>query len=169
MPTPQFGWQPQLTCPQSVSGPWTTSAKSAKAPIKRKREPVARRLGDTDLLLHVVREVRQRVTLLQAALLGDQLVAAGERNRLERDERDLLRILERKADDRSDLVVVDAVDQRGNENDVNAGFVQVVDRAQLYVEQVADLAVRVGIVADTVELQIYKAKPGFGGLAAKFF
>ncbi len=99
-------------------------------------------------------KVSKRVTLLQATLFGDQLVAAGERYRLERDERDLLRILESETDDRTDLIVVNAVDQRGDENDVNARFVQVVDRTQLYVEQVADLAVRVGIVADTVELQI---------------
>ena len=45
---------------------------------QRKREPIARRLGDTDLILHVVREMSQRVTLLQATLLGDQFVAARE-------------------------------------------------------------------------------------------
>ena len=105
-----------------------------------------------------MREVSKRVTLLQATLFGDQLVAAGERYRLERDERDLLRILESEADDRADLVVVDAVDQRRHENDVNAGFVQVVDRTKFYVEQVADLAVRVGVVADAVELQINKSQ-----------
>ena len=33
VPTPQFGWQPHETWPQSFSGPWTTSAKSANAPI----------------------------------------------------------------------------------------------------------------------------------------
>ena len=116
-----------------------------------------------------MRQVRQRVTLLQATLFRDLLVAAGKRNGLERDERDLLRIVERKPDDRSDLVVVDAVDQRGHKNNVNAGFVQVVDRTQLDVKEVADLAVRVGVVADTVELQINETKTGFGCFAAKFF
>ncbi len=96
---------------------------------QRKREPIARRFGDADLFLHVQRQVRQRVTLLQAALFGDVLVAAGERNRLERDERDLLRIFQRETNDRSDLVVIDAVDQRGHQNDVDARFVQVVDRS----------------------------------------
>src|SRR5439155_1250344 len=33
VPTPQLGWQPQLTWPQSAPGPWTRSAKSANAPI----------------------------------------------------------------------------------------------------------------------------------------
>src|SRR5213594_2518110 len=33
VPPPQFGWQPQLTWPQSAPGPWTRSAKSANAPI----------------------------------------------------------------------------------------------------------------------------------------
>ena len=30
MPMPQFGWQPQLSWPQSAVGPWTRSAKSEK-------------------------------------------------------------------------------------------------------------------------------------------
>src|SRR5689334_24792927 len=29
VPTPQFGWQPQLTWPHSDFGPWAKSAKSA--------------------------------------------------------------------------------------------------------------------------------------------
>src|SRR6185369_5811813 len=33
VPTPQFGWQPQLTWPQSAPGPCTRSAKSANDPI----------------------------------------------------------------------------------------------------------------------------------------
>ena len=37
---------------------------------QRKREPVARRLGDSDLVLHVVCQVSKRVTLLQATLFG---------------------------------------------------------------------------------------------------
>src|SRR5580704_8102852 len=28
VPTPQFGWQPQLTEPQAASGPWERSAKA---------------------------------------------------------------------------------------------------------------------------------------------
>ena len=36
--------------------------------------------------------------------------------------------------------------------------VQVLDRAQLDVEEVADLAVRVGLVADAVELQVGDAQ-----------
>ena len=59
--------------------------------------------------------------------------------------------------------------KRRDKNDVDAGFVQVVDRTQLDVKQVADLAVRVGVVADTVKLQINETQSGFGSLAAKFF
>ena len=51
------------------------------------------------LVLHVVRQVRQRVALRGAALVGDLLVAAGERHRLERQEGDLLRVVERELDD----------------------------------------------------------------------
>ena len=64
----------------------------------------------------------------------------------------------------ADLLVVDAVDDRHDRDDVDAGAVQVLDRAQLDVEQVADAAVRVGGVADAVELQVGVAQAGFGRL-----
>ena len=82
----------------------------------------------------------------------DLFVATRERDGLEREESDLLRIVERETYDRADLIVVDAVDERDDENDLDARFVQVIDRAQLHVEEVADLSVRVGVVADAVEL-----------------
>ena len=66
----------------------------------------------------------------------------------------------RELDDRADLVVVDRVDDRDDEGDVDAGRVQVLDRAQLHVEEVADLAVRVRLVADAVELQVGDAQAG---------
>ena len=43
---------------------------------ERNREPVAERLADAGLRLHVVRQVRQRVALRLAAFVGDFLVAA---------------------------------------------------------------------------------------------
>src|SRR5262249_24261862 len=88
---------------------------------------------------------------------------------LERDERNFLRVLHCKANDRSDLVVINTVDQRSDKNDVNTGFVQIVDRTKLYIEQVADLAVRVSVVTDTVELQIKETKSGIGRLTAELF
>ena len=69
--------------------------------------------------------MRQRVALGVALLVGDVLVAAGERHRLERHEADLVAVLQRELDDRSDLVVVDRVDDRHDQADVDAGGVQV--------------------------------------------
>ena len=143
--------------------------KISKGAHQRKREPIARRLSDAHLVLHVVSQVRKRVTLLQTALLGDLFVATGKRNRLERKERNLLRIVERETNDRTNLVVVDAVDQRRNEHDLNACFVQVVDRPHLHVKQVADLAVAVGVVADSVKLEINVTQSGFSSFAAELF
>ncbi len=48
-------------------------------------------------------------------------------------------------------------------NDVDAGLVQIVDSLELHVERVADLAVRVGCVADTVELQVSVAQASLSG------
>ena len=90
-----------------------------------------------------------------------------KRHRLERKERNLLGIVERELNDAAHLLVVDAVDDGDHRDDIDAVRVQVLDGAQLHVEQVADLAVRVGGVADAVELQVRIAQPGFGGLLAK--
>src|SRR5256885_4634288 len=42
MPTPQLGWQPQLSWPHCAFGPWTRSAQSLYGPIARSEE---RRVG----------------------------------------------------------------------------------------------------------------------------
>ena len=131
------------------------------------REPVADRLAEADLILHVVREMRQRVALRGAALGGDVFIAAREADRLEAEERNLLRIVERELNDVADLLVVDAVDDGDDRHDIDTRVVQVLDGAQLHVEQVSDQTVRVGFVADAVELQIGVAQSGFGGLAAE--
>ena len=162
MPTPQFGWQPQVSWPNSFSAPCVDVGPVGEGAHERDREPVAGRLAEAGLVLHVVRQVRQRVALRRAALGRDLLVAAGERHRLEREEVDLLRVVERELDDAADLLVVDAVDDRDDRHDVDAGAVQVLDRAQLDVEQVADAAVRVGGVADAVKLQVGVAQARFG-------
>ena len=135
--------------------------------MKADGEPVARRLADADLLLDVVGHVRERVALGHAALVGDVFVAAGEADRLEAEEADLLGIVERELDDAAHLLVVDAVDDGGDGHDLDAGFVQIVDGLQLDVEEVADLAVRVGGVADAVELEVDVAEAGFGSGAAE--
>src|SRR6266850_909061 len=88
---------------------------------------------------------------------------------LEREERNDLGIVERELDDVSNLFVVDAVHNRGNRHDIYACLVQVVDGAQLHVEQVSDLAMLVGGVTNSVELQIDVAQAGFSSLAAEFF
>ena len=133
-------------------------------PRRRQRVPVAHRLADAGLRLHVVREVRERVALARARLVVDVLVAAGEGDRLERDGVDLVDVLDRELQDVADLVVVDAVDDRHDERDVDAVLLQVLDRAQLDVVEVADLAVLVVLVADAVELQVGEAQARLGRL-----
>ena len=66
------------------------------------------------------------------------------------------------------MLVVDAVHDRYYRDDFHSGFVQIVYCLQFHVEQVADFAVRVGGVADAVELQIRIAHSGFGGLLGEF-
>ena len=122
---------------------------------RRQRKPVAERLRRAGLPLDVLREVRQRV-----APYGARFVAAGEGNRLERDEAHLVAVLNRELHDPADLVVVDGAHDRDDERDVDAGSVEVLNRTQLHFEQVADLAVRVRVLTDAVELQVRDAKAG---------
>ena len=132
------------------------------------REPVARGLDFAHLRADVLRQVRKRVALADAAFGSDFLVAPGERNGLEGHEGDFLRVFHRELHDRAYLIVVHVVDDGGDQHDFDAGFVHVLDGAQLHVEQVAHLAVAVRVVTDAVELQVRVAHAGFEGLLAEF-
>src|SRR5437868_2300247 len=109
-------------------------------------------------------EVRERIALRSAALVGDGFVTASERYWLEREETDLLGVVEGELDDASNLLVVDAIHNRDNGNDLDTRAMEVVDGLQLNVEQVTHLAVCVGSVADTIELQIRVPHAGFSCL-----
>ena len=128
--------------------------KVGKCAVQGYGEPVARRLADADLLLDVISQVRQRVALAQAAFRGNVLIASRKRDRLEGHEIDLVGVVDGESYNRAHLVVVHAVDDRDDRDDANARFVQVLDGTKLDVEQVPDLAVTVGIVADPVKLEV---------------
>ena len=48
-------------------------------------------------------------------------------------------------------------------DDVDAGLIEVVDGLELYVKGIANFAVRVGGIADAVELEVGIAQASFGG------
>ncbi len=166
---PQLGWHPQESWPHSAVGPVHQIGPVREGGHEADREPVALRNAEANLVLDVVGHVRKGVALRNAALFADVFVAAGKTDRLERKEADLLGIVERELDDAANLLVVDAVDDGRHRDDIYAGFVQIIDGLQLYVKEVADLAVRVGSVADAVELEVNVAETGFGGGAAELF
>ena len=163
MPMPQFGMAAAGELAPVAVGSVDEVGPVGEGGHEGDGEPVAGGLAEAGLVLDVVREVREGVALRLAALVGDVFVAAGEADRLEGEEVDLLRVVERELDDAANLLVVDAVDDGGDGDDVDAGLVQVVDGLELHVERVADLAVRVGGVADAVELQVGVAETGFSG------
>src|SRR5262245_6077250 len=101
---------------------------------ERDRKPVAHGLAEPRLVLYVVRQMREGVSLSHAPVVGDGLVAARERNRLEGAERNFLRIIECELDDPAHLLVVDYVHDSGNRYDIEAVRVQITDSAQLDVE-----------------------------------
>ncbi len=152
---------PVLVGPVNQVGPIREGAH------KRNREPVAGGLAQASLVLHIVRQMRQGVALRLPAFVGDGLIASGKRNRLEREERDALGIVERELDDASHLLVVQVVDDGDDGHDLDACVVQVLDRLQLHVKQIADQAMRIGGVTDAVELQIRVAQTRFKRLLGK--
>src|SRR5580658_9067290 len=109
----------------------------------------------------------QRVALGLAAVVGYGFVAAGEAYWLERQKAYRLGIIQRELDDSSNLFIVDAVYDCYHRDDFYSGFVEVFDRLQLYVEQVAYHAVSVGGVADSVELEVGVAHACFYCLLAE--
>src|SRR5207302_9518298 len=120
---------------------------------KRNREPVTHRLAQASLVFYVVGQMAKGVTLGLAPLIGDFLIAAGERYRLEAQEADGLGVIERELDDAAHLFIVDAVHDGGNRNNLHSCFVQVVDGAQLYIKQIADLTMGIGGITNSVKLQ----------------
>src|SRR6185312_6934297 len=101
---------------------------------ERDREPVPNRLAHAYLILHGMRQMRERKALRHAALVRDCLVAASEGNGLEGQERNFLRIIQRELDDLAHLLVVNAVDDRRDRDNLDARLVQIVDGLQLHVE-----------------------------------
>src|SRR4030095_7469159 len=112
--------------------------------------------------------MRERVTLLQPSLGGDCLVTTGKRNWLKRKKSNLLRIVQSKSNNRSDLVVINSVDQRGNQNNFDARFVQIVNSSQFHIEEITYLTVTVGIVSDSIKLEVYVAQTGRRRFVAEF-
>ena len=132
-------------------------------------EPVARRLNLANLRANILRQMRKRVALAQAAFRSNVFVAASKRNRLEADKRDFLGVFHRELHHRANLIVVHVVDDGNDQHDFNAGFVHVLDGAQLHVKEVADLAMPVGVVTDTVELQVRVTHARLKRLLAELF
>src|SRR5471030_375540 len=166
MPTPQLGWQPQLSWPHSCCGPYQI-APVGESGHEGDGEPIADGLAHSGLVLHIMRQVGKRVALRGAAVVGDGLIAAGERYRLEREKRNLLGVIERELHNAAHLLIIDAVDDGDDRDDIDAVGIQILDGAQLHVEEIAHLAVLVGGVADAVELQVRVTQTGIRGLAAK--
>ena len=83
------------------------------------RKPVLVGVGDAGLLLDGVGEIGEREALGFELVLGD---AAGEGHRLEADAAGAFDVLQREPDDVADLVIVQAFDDGGDEDDLEAGL-----------------------------------------------
>src|SRR5437016_14542385 len=112
-------------------------------------------------------QMAKRIALRLSAFVGNLFIASGKRNRLEAEEADGLGIIERELDNAAYLLIVDAVHDGGDSNDIYTSFMQVMDGTKLHVKQIANLAVRIRSVADPIKLQVSKAQASFSGLAAK--
>ena len=154
VPIPQSGWQPHFRRAPVGTRALEQVGDIRKCSRRRERVPVAQRFGGAGLRLEVVREMRQRIAPGMTFRVADLFVAPGERYRLKRDEADFVAVLECELDDRADLIVVDGVHDRDDQAHIDPGGVEIFNRPQLHVEQVADLAMGIGLFADAVELQV---------------
>src|SRR6185503_12115367 len=109
----------------------------------------------------------ERVALLDAQLVRNIFVATGERNGLEGDGLNFVDILRREINNRADTVVVDGVDDGGNQRNLDPDAGEVFNRLLLYVKQIADAAMLVLLFADAVKLKINTVLPGSLGCLAK--
>src|SRR5258708_33275209 len=112
--------------------------------------------------------MRERVTLLQTALRRYCLVAAGKRDWLKRKKRYLLWILQSKPNNRSDLIIVDAVYQCGHKNNLDSGLIEIINRTQFHVEQIPNLPMAIRVVSNTVQFEIHITQTRFCRLTTKF-
>src|ERR1700686_1806068 len=111
----------------------------------------------------------KRVSLLQTPVGGNRLVTTSKRNRLERKKRNLLWVIQCKADDRSNLIIVNAVYQRRDQNNLYPSLVKIINPPQLHIEQISYLAVAIRVIANTVKLEIHITQSSFCRLTAKLF
>ena len=94
------------------------------------------------------------IALGGSTFVGDGFVAAGEANWLKGKEINLLWVVEGKLDDAADLLVVDSIDDAGDGDDIDAGFVQVVNGLQLDIKGVTHLAMGIGCMPNAIKLQV---------------
>src|SRR5690242_15939894 len=114
-------------------------------------------------------KMRERVPLRRTPFIRNRFVTTGKGYGLERTERHNARIVEGKLDDAPNLLIVDAVDDCRNWNNINASGIQVLDCLQLHVEQVSDFPMGVGCVSDSIKLQIGVTQSSFRSLLAELF
>src|ERR1035441_529971 len=122
------------------------------------REPVLVRVGDAGLLLNGVGEIGKREALGLQFMFSD---ASGEGNRLEADPTGAIDVLQGQADNVADLVIVEAFDDGGDEDDLEPGALDVLDALELFLPQRLAARAAVDVVADAVELQVKRVQAGF--------
>src|SRR5256885_17191681 len=80
-----------------------------KGAQEREREPVTNRFTHMQLCFYVVRKMRECIALRFPAFISNGFVAAGERDRLERNQGGFIRGVESELHGPAHLLVVDAL------------------------------------------------------------
>ena len=139
---PQFGWQPQEIWPQSRSGPWTRSAKSEKVLMKLMGNQS--RVGSPMPVWFLTSWARCDRVWRRAARRSSETLSSRPVKETGWKEGKLISSSCRgELDDVANLLVVDAVDDGGDWDDVHAGLVEIVNGLS-FTSGVADFTMRVG-------------------------
>ena len=131
----------------------------------REREPVGVDVADAGLIGNGMSQIGEREALgFEFATID----ASGKGDRLIADAGDDVDVLDGQTKDVADLMIVNTLHDCGDEDDLHAGFADIIDRLQLgFVERLPAGAL-INVVADAVELEIDSLQSGFFRLARKF-
>ena len=129
-------------------------------------EPILILVGQARLVGHGMRQVRLREAL---ALEFPVVDAARETNRLKAEATDAIDIVDGQANHVADLVVIHALHDGGDKDNLQACLPAVFNAHQLLLQQPLAAGAQVDFIADAVELEVERVEAGLPALPSEFW
>src|SRR3990167_6873836 len=101
--------------------------------------------------------MRKGVAMFLTIFIRNIFIATGERARLKRAERNFIDILNRKINDRPNLMIIHLIHDGCNENYINPRIRKIGNCSKFYIEKIGYFSMLICFVINTVKLQISKS------------